>query len=102
MGVKVPWRQRILASLPSTATFRRMMTYVELEAALEEAAALRRLRPEEYAMRAVRAFVEYDLDIDDELREIEPNLRGTLRGTLPPERYRGKSFGKWRVVKLDD
>lgn len=102
MGVRVPWRQRLLASLPSTATFRRMMSYAELDEALDEAAAKRRLRPEEYAMRAVRAFVEYDLDVDDELREVEPNLRGTLRAGLPPQRYRGRSFGKWRVVKVDE
>lgn len=103
MGVKAPWQERLLASLPATATFRRIMSYAELDEALERAAAKRRLRPEEYAMRAVRAFVEHDLKLRDEvLRDIEPNLRGTLRSGLPPKRYRGRSFGRWRVMKLDD
>jgi hypothetical protein len=100
--VKKPWRARILSSLPSTATFRRIMTYDELNSALEEAAALRRMHPDEYAMRAVRAFVEHDLDIDDELREQEPLLRDTRRRGLPPMRYRGREFGAWRVTRLDE
>lgn len=102
MAVRVPWRQRILASLPATATFRRVMTYTDLDDALEEAAALRRMHPDEYAMRAIRAFVEHDLDLDDELREVEPPLRSTLRRGLAPVRYRGREFGKWRVGTLDE
>jgi len=102
MAVKVPWRQRILSSLPATATFRRIATYAELEAALAEAAGKRRMHPDEYAMRAVRAFVEYDLDVDDELREIEPLLRDARRHGLPPLRYRGKQFGRWRIERLGE
>jgi hypothetical protein len=98
--VKTPWRQRILASLPATATFRRIVSYDELDEALAEAAQKRRMHPDEYAMRAVRAFVEHDLDIDDELREIEPNLRDIRRVGLPPKRYRGKEFGRWRIERL--
>jgi hypothetical protein len=100
VAVKVPWRQRILQSLPSTATFRRIATYQELEEGLAEAAGKRRMHPDEYAMRAVRAFVEYDLDIDDELREVEPLLRDMRRVGLPPKRYRGREFGRWRIERL--
>ncbi len=97
---KIPWRDKILQSLPSTPGVQRVMTYPELDAALVEAAGTRRMRPEEYAMRAVRAFVEHDLDLDNELCEPEPLLHDTRRGTLPPMRYRGKEFGRWRIERL--
>lgn len=102
MGVKkVPWRDRILQSMPSTASHRSMMTYDELDDALIEAAAIRRMRPDEYAMRAVRAFVEADLGMDPAvLREPEPYLHDMRRGTLDPLRYRGKGFGAWRIERL--
>ena len=100
MAVKVSWRDRIMSSLPSTATFRRIMTYAELESALDEAAKRRRMKADEYAMRAVRAFVEYDLDVDDELREPEPLLHDLRRHGLSPKRYRGKQFGRWRIERL--
>lgn len=100
MAVKKPWRARILQSLPSTQTFRRIASYEELDEKLVEAAGIRRMVPDEYAMRAIRSFVEYDLDIDDELREAEPLLRDTRRNGLPPKRYRGKEFGRWRIERL--
>lgn len=102
MAVKRDWRKRLMSALPATATFRRIMTYDDLEAALLEAAGKRRMHPDEYAMRAVRAFVEHDLDIDDELREIEPNLRDMRRVGLSPKRYRGKEFGRWRIERLGE
>lgn len=102
MAVKIPWRQKILDSTPSTPKSLIVTGYDELNEALKEAAAARRMKPEDYAMRAIRAFVEFDLDVDDVLHENEPLLADTRRVGLAPQRYRGKSFGRWRIERLGE
>jgi hypothetical protein len=103
VAVKEPWRQRVLRSLPSTPGVIKVMSYPELDEALAEAAGIRRMKPDQYAMRAIRAMVEYDLRIEDaRLRDPEPLLHDIRRAGLPPKRYRGRLFGRWQIERLAD
>lgn len=67
---------------------------------ITRAAAKRGIPVSAYLRRAMMAFVAYDLDIDFlELAVAEPAI--TESENLPPRRFRGKGFGKWRIRKLD-
>jgi hypothetical protein len=102
MAVKIPWRQKIMDSTPSEPKILIVTGYDELNEALAEAAYARRMKPEDYAMRAIRAFIEFDLDLNDVLQEPEPLLPDARRAGLAPQRYRGKGFGRWRIERLGE
>lgn len=67
---------------------------------IKEAARRRGMQPAHYFRRCVLAFVAHDLGIDFlELASLEPPMRE--KDDLPPRRFGGKGFGKWRIRKLE-
>lgn len=94
------WRMRLLNRLPETAERGVFTTHPALRAGIETCAAERRLSPEDYVMRAARAFVAYDLGIDlATLAESEPPIAHVL-SRHHKTRRRGRGFGRWQIVEL--
>ena len=74
--------------------------YPQHKPLIKEAARRRGMQPAHYFRRCVLAFVAHDLGIDFlELASLEPPMRE--KDDLPPRRFGGKGFGKWRIRKLE-